>query len=102
MLRRKDDEAPAREVSLWLERNEIPLQKYVNLPPGLKKALLGELSIPRRNASPTQREDLYKALCLPAGGRDFDPDDFVPPDEELKKRFAPVNRSEKLSYWQMF
>ena len=101
MLRRKDDEAPAREVSLWLERNGI-LERYKNLRSHNKVVLRNLVCIPTRPTTHSDRKELYKKLCLPVAGKDFDPDDFVPPDEKIREFFTPLAPGETLSDWQKF
>ena len=104
MLRRKDDEKPERGVSLWLERpeNRTPYERYSNLPPYYEVVLRNLVCIPTRPTTHSDRKELYKKLCLPVAGKDFDPDDFVPPDEVLRKRFSPVDPSEALTYGAKF
>ena len=97
MLRRKDDEKPERGVSLWLKRKKISFRRYRNLSAYLKSVLRNLVCIPTRTTSPTQRKDLWKELCLPDIGRYLNPDDFVPPDEELRKFFSPLSSSETLT-----
>ena len=103
MLRREDNETVERKVRVWLEEKGIPLERYINLHPGEKKALLGELSIPKRKASDRQRRDLYRTLCLPdiAGREAIDPVEFLP-SEELDEFLTPISPSETLSYPEMF
>lgn len=101
MLRHRDNERPEQEVSLWLERNTLS-EKYKKLQRHNKVVLRNLVCIPTRTTSPSQRKDLWKELCLPNIGRDLNPDDFVPPDEELKKFFTPVAPSETLSYFEKF
>ena len=103
MLRRKDDEKPEREVSLWLEKKGIPYQRYTKLPTHNKVVLRNLICTPNRLTTCSQRKDLYKNLCLSniAGRESVDPLDFMP-DEELKKFFTQVAPSETLSYWQKY
>ncbi|MFC1977820.1 hypothetical protein ACFLWS_06130 [Chloroflexota bacterium] len=103
MLRRKDNGTPEREVSLWLEKNGIPPQRYVSLQPSEKKALHDELSVPKRPTSDRQRRDLYRKLFFSdiAGRDSIDPVDFMP-SEELDKIFIPPASSETLSYFEKF
>jgi len=103
MMRRKDDETPEREVSLWLEKNGISLQRYLRLQPWEKKVLRNRICVPTRPTSYSQLKDLYKKLCLPdiAGRESIDPVDFMPP-EELEKFFTPLAPSETLSYLEKF
>ena len=102
MMRHEDTEAPAREVSLWLDRSKTPYERYKNLPSHNKVVLGNQVCIPTRPTSPTERKDLYKALCLPDVGRDINPDEFVPSDEELRKFFTPVPPSEALAHYEKY
>ena len=102
MLRRKDDETVERGVGLWLMKKGIPYQRYDNLSAYLKGVLRKLLCIPTRTTSPSQRQDLWKALCLPDVGRNIDPDDFVPPDEKLQEFFSPLTPSETLSDFEKY
>lgn len=97
MLRHKDDETLEREVSPWLEKKGIPYQRYRNLPTHDKVVLRNLVCIPTRPTTYSERQDLYKALCLPDGGRYIHPDDLVPPDEELREFFSPLSSSETLT-----
>ena len=104
MLKRENDEAPAREVSLWLEKHGI-LERYKNLRSHNKVVLRNLVCIPTRLTSHTERVNLYKELYLQdkdMPGRDKYLENLVPLDEELKKLFTPVAPSETLSYWQKF
>ncbi|GAF95147.1 unnamed protein product [marine sediment metagenome] len=98
MLWRKDNEIPEPEITLWLERNGIPKQRYHNLSNNEKVVLGNLLKIPTRPTSPQQRKDLYTRLCLPdLGGREsIDPTDFVP-DDKIEEFFTPIAPSETLS-----
>ncbi len=100
MLRRKDDEAPAREVSLWLKRNGI-LERYKNLRSHNKVVLRNLVCIPTRPTTYSQRKDLYKKLCLPEGKDSIGPVDSTT-DEQRKKFFTPLAPSETLSYLEGF
>ena len=97
MLRRRDDKTMVSEVGLWLMKKGIPYQRYDNLSAYLKDMLRNLVCIPTCPTSPLDRKELYEKLCLPDIARDFDPDDFVPPDKELKKFFTPLATSETLS-----
>lgn len=103
MLRRKEEEVPEREVSLWLKKNGVPPQRYMSLQPGEKKALHDELSVPKRPTSDRQRRDLYRKLFFSdiAGRESIDPIQFMP-SEELDKIFVSVASSETLSYLEKF
>ena len=104
MLKRENDEAPAREVSLWLEKHGI-LERYKNLRSHNKVVLRNLVCIPTRLTTHTERVNLYKELYLQdkdMPGRDKYLDNLVPPDEELKKLFTPVAPSESLPHLYMF
>ena len=103
MMRRKDDEIPERDVSLWLKNKGIPPERYFSLQPWEKKVLSNRLCVPPRPTSHSQLKNLYKKLCLPdiAGRESIDPADFMPP-EELEKFFSPLAPSETLSYLEKF
>ena len=105
MSEHKDMKTPERQVRLWLEKREIPLERYRNLTSSAKVVLHNLVCIPTHTTTYTQRKDLYGKLCLPesiiAGRKSIDPTDFMP-DEELKKFFTPVPPSETLSYLEKF
>ncbi len=97
MLRRRDDEPVDREIRLWLERWGYSLQRYRNLP-RVYKCWLHEQLYGRTSLSYAQKKSLHQKLWSPAGREQSD---FIT-SEQLQERFTPVNRSEKLSYWEMF
>ena len=103
MLRRKDDEALERAVSLWLEKKEIPYQSYRNLPTHNKVVLRNLICIPPRPTTYSQRKDLYKKLCSPniGGKKSIDPVDPMT-DEQRKEFFSPLSSSETLSDWEKY
>ena len=102
MMRRKEDEIPERQVSLWLEKNG-PYQRYQNLSAYLKGVLRNLVCTPTRPTTARERQDLYMELCLPDIAREsIDPAVFVPEDEKLREFFSPVDTSETLPYWKMF
>jgi hypothetical protein len=103
MLRRRDDDKTiVSEVGLWLMKKGIPYQRYDNLSPYLKDMLRNLVCIPTSPTSPLDRKELYEKLCLPDIARDIDPDDFMQPDEEIKKIFTPLTLSERLPYLYKF
>ena len=102
MLRRRDDKTMVSEVGSWLMKKGIPYQRYDNLSAYLKDVLRNLVCIPTRTTTYRERKDLYKELCLPDIARDMNPDDFVPPDEEVKKFFSPLPPSERLPYLYKF
>ena len=106
MLRRRDDEPVERGISLWLKGNVILnvslYERYKNLRSHNKAVLRNLVCIPTRPTTYSERQDLYKALCLPDGGRYIHPDDLVPPDEELREIFTPVPPSKTLSDWEKY
>ena len=97
MLRRRDDEIPEREISLWLEREGIPPERYRNLQPHGKVVLRNLVRMPTRPTTTRERKELYKNLCLPylVGKDSIDPVDFMP-DEKIREFFNPVAPSETL------
>ena len=100
MLRREDDKAPGREISLWLEKNRIPIERYINLPSHEKVVLRNLVCIPTRPTSHEERRNLWIELCSPDTARDIN--DLVPPDEELRIFFSPVDPSEALTFGAKF
>ncbi len=80
MTRRQDYETHEREIRLWLESNEIPYQRYRDLPTHNKVVLCNMICIPTRSTTYREPIALYKKLCLPdiAGRESIGPDSFIP------------------------
>jgi hypothetical protein len=65
MTRCQDYETHKRESRLWLERNEIPYQKYRDLPTYNKVVPCNMICIPTRPKPYREPIALHKKLCLP-------------------------------------
>ena len=88
-------------VRLWLRVREIPYERYANLMPSDKIVLHNLVCKPTHLTSYTQREELYRKLCL-SGGRETSHPSYFMTDEELREFFSPLTSSEKLHYLEKF
>lgn len=94
----RDNKTIVSEIGSWLMEKGIPYQRYDNLSAYLKVVLHNLVFMPTCLTTARERKDLYINLCLPDIGRDLNPDDLVPTDEELRKFFTPVSPSETFLY----
>jgi len=99
MLRRKDDEIPEQEVSLWLEKRGIPLENYRILPPYFKRLLRNRVCACTRNlpSSDRQLRDLYQRLLSGKSRGSIISSNAVDSmtNRELQEFFSPLTTDEK-------